>query len=134
MDSKNFFSEIRKIIKEEISLALNEKNKKTTEVDFNKQVTDFQKMQIKVKTAESSKSASIQDLLNETRTSMIEDTKTLTFTSEDAKGFANRLGYSNSIPTVDINGRQVVNLDPSVQTALTKDYSKLMKAIKDKKK
>ena len=134
MDSKKFFDEIRKIIKEEINIALKEKDKKTTELDFKTQVKEFNKMQNDIKTKSEPKNTIIENLLNETRISMIEDTKTLTFTSEDAKGFANRLGYSNSIPLVDINGRQVANLDPSVQTALTKDYSTLMKAIKNKNK
>lgn len=144
MTNKEFFKELRKVIKEEINLALKEKNAETTEKDFNKQVNNFQKMQSEIKNNSTVKkeNPTLLDILNETKDSMLSNEwKTVNFTSDDARGFANKLGYgdmmrpnASTIPTVDINGAPVLNLDSNTANALTKNYSELMKAIKDKKK
>lgn len=126
MDNKSFFNEIRKIVKEEIELAFKEKNKKeVTEVDFNRQIKEFQKMQIEAKNKKSP--ASISELLSETRNDMNNKTikttddqwKTINFSSNDVNKF-----YKN----------ENLNFNGTVESALTRNYSELMKAIKDKKK
>lgn len=140
MDSKKFFTEIRKIIKEEIHLALKKKDVDniTPITDFKKDISHGMKLQNEVRNHTNSNviKPTLQDLLNETRTEMLNGDKTISFTSVDAQTF----GYGDfrrpqpAIPTVDIDGRPVQNLNPSLATALTKNYSELMKVIKDKKK
>ena len=139
MDTKTLFQEIRKIIREEITLALSKKDisKKTTD-SFKEEIQHGLKLQSEITTT-ANKKTTIQDLLNETRTSMVAEDKTLNFTSADAQNFrgsmAEALGYGGkSTPSVDINGSPVNQLDPVVEKALTRNYSDVMKAIKEKNK
>ena len=141
MDSKKFFEEVRKIIREEVNLALNKKDQpKTTMKLFKEEIQHGMKLQNEVKLAgNTSGKPTIQDLLNETKQSMLSKDNTLSFTSADAQNFrgnmAQMLGYcEGKIPSTDINGIPVQNLDPATEKALTRDYSSVMKAIKDKKK
>lgn len=141
MDNKTFFTEIRKIIKEEINLAFKKKDEpKATLMSFKEEIQHGMKLQNEVKLAgNTSAKPTIQDLLNETKQSMLSKDNTLSFTSADAQNFrgnmAQMLGYGDGkIPSTDINGVPVQNLDPATEKALTRDYSSVMKAIKDKKK
>ena len=141
MDNKAFFTEIRKIIREEVNLALNKKDQpKSTMKSFKEEIQHGMKLQNEIKLAENKNGKqTIQDLLNETKQSMLSGDNTLSFTSADAQNFrgnmAQMLGYGEGkIPSTDINGIPVQNLDPATEKALTRDYSSVMKAIKDKKK
>ena len=143
MDNKAFFTEIRKIIREEVNLALNKKDQpKTTMKSFKEEIQHGMKLQNEAKLAENKNGKqTIQDLLNETKQSMLSGDNTLNFTSADAQNFrgnmAQMLGYGHSpsgIPRTDIEGRPVQNLDPAIEKALTRNYSDVMKAIKEKKK
>lgn len=150
MDTKKFFQEIRKIIKEEISSALNEKleEKADSTAKFKKEIEHGLKLQNEVKNAPLKENPSLTDLLNETRNSMVNGERALSFGQGDAQGFisnrgamAQMLGYGTApvrgsapIPPTDIDGRPVIQLDPVVEKALTRDYSAVMKAIKEKKK
>ena len=145
MDNKAFFTEIRKIIREEVNLALNKKDQpKNTMKSFKEEIQHGMKLQNEIKLAENKNGKqTIQDLLNETKQSMLSGDNTLSFTSADAQNFrgnmAQMLGYGDSpsasgIPRTDIEGRPVQNLDPAIEKALTRNYSDVMKAIKEKKK
>ena len=145
MDNKTFFTEIRKIIKEEINLAFKKKDEpKATLTSFKEEIQHGMKLQNEAKLAENkSGKQTIQDLLNETKQSMLFGDKELSFTSADAQNFrgnmAQMLGYGDSpsasgIPRTDIEGRPVQNLDPAIEKALTRNYSDVMKAIKNKNK
>ena len=128
MNSKLFFNEIRKIIREEVNIAL-------------KQVIAESKSP-HVQVTENKGKSSLQEMLNETarqvsgQVSGPEDDKTLFFSSLNAKNF----GYETETPikkqVVDIDGRQIPAeaLDSSVVDALTKDYSKVMKRMNELKK
>lgn len=147
MESKKFFQEIRKIIREEVSRAIDERmNLKIDGMsNFKKDMSHAMKLQEEIKKAPPKENPSLQDLLNETRDSMVSE-RTMNFNSSDAQGFnrtmmAQMLGYgemgprgSAPIPPTDIDGRPVTQLDPTVEKALTKDYSAIMKILKDKKK
>lgn len=144
MDSKKFFEEVRKIIREEVNLALKQQDKpKATLESFKEDINHGIKLQNEMKSADMkskvSEKPSLMDLLNETKNSMLSGDGTLSFTSSDAQNFRNSmqqsLGYGDGkIPSTDINGVPVKNLDPATEKALTRDYSSVMKAIKDKKK
>ena len=142
MDNKKFFEEIRKIIREEVNLAINKKDiPKSTINSFKEEIQHGMKLQNEVKLAgNTSGKPTIQDLLNETKQSMLSGDNTLSFTSADAQNFrgnmAQMLGYgeASAIPRTDIEGRPVQNLDPATEKALTRNYSSVMKALKEKKK
>lgn len=137
MDNKTFFQEIRKIIREEVSLALKKKNTQKEPLEgFTEEIK--QGMKLHAEFNEANKKPTIQDLLNETRKTMISGDKTLNFTSADAQNFRSSmteaLGYGgSSIPKVDINGISVHQLDPVVEKALTRNYTDVMNAIKKNK-
>jgi len=145
MDSKKFFQEIRKIIREEIALALDgrEASKPNSQEKFQTEIKRAIEMQEQVKKAPSNPNPTLQDLLMETRDEMLNGRP---FSSGDAQGFdkkamASMLGYgelpshgSSPIPPTDINGKPVTQLDTATEKALTRNYSDIMKALKDKKK
>lgn len=147
MDTKKFFQEMRKIIREEVNRAIDERttSQSNNGETFKKDMSHAMKLQEQVKKAPPKENPTLQDLLNETKDSMFSE-RTLNFNSSDARGFnrgamAQMLGYgdmgprgSAPIPPTDIDGRPVMQLDPTVEKALTKDYSAIMKALKDKKK
>lgn len=148
MDTKKFFQEIRKIIREEVNKAIDERVNLKTEVrgdNFKQDMRHSMRIQEEVKRAETKEKPSLTDLLNETRDGMVDQSRTMQFAAKDAPAFnrnmmAQMLGYgempsrsSSPIPTTDIDGKPVQQLDSSVETALTRDYSKLMKVISEKK-
>jgi len=149
MNSKLFFNEIRKIIREEVQLAVKQiltESKKQPNMQPLMKSSSIQKPVPKqnnvIEEEVYSGDGSLQSLLNETAKSMRREGETLHFTSEDAKSF----GYGDMIggrgkasvpPTVvDINGRQIPTerLDSTVVRALTKDYSQVMKKMEEIKK
>lgn len=149
MDSKKFFQELRKVIREEVNKAIDEKMNVKTELkvnDFKKDIQHSIRLQEQIKRAENKENPTLSDILNETRDAMVNESRTIKFDAADAPGFnrsmmAEMMGYgdmpkrgSSPIPTTDIDGRPVQNIDNNVKDALTRDYSTLMKAIKDKKK
>lgn len=145
MDTKKFFEEIRKIIKEEINLALNKRQKIDEETKFKSDIAKIAKFQESVKTPQKNGKTTLQELLDETKEALTEG-KTVSFTSEDARGFdraslARKLGYGDAVfadnsrlPQVDIDGRPITQVDSTVEKAVTRDYSELMKALNNKKK
>ena len=147
MESKSFFNALRKIIREEVQLAVRTEMKKM----LTENKTDHKKvmqhgMQLNritdqtVSTRTFSKDPLLNDLLNETATTPAEAWPTMDFRSEMAQAFGAMRGSVEDIPyvapTTDIDGKPVNMSNESVAsavTAMTKDYSALMKAI-DKKK
>jgi len=140
MNSKIFFDEMRKIIREEVQMAL---KGLITESNVPRQVQKQQPVkQVKKRPVrDENEPKTLMQLLEETADEMKnpESDKTLYFDSTDAANF----GYGDMvrggkapIPTTDINDKPVNtdNLTPAVVEALTRDYSELMKAIKEKKK
>lgn len=142
MDSKKFFMKIREIIREEIQYALenNEKNnvkisqKKALNhgIDLLNKVSENKNVKPKPK---NTKYSSINDLLEETRKSLqestmdyVEDDDTMYFDSNSVHGF-NGNGQNVAIP----NGYTSNQIPQDVMSALTKDYSALMKKIDEKK-
>ena len=142
MDSKKFFMKIREIISEEIQYALenNEKNnvkisqKKALNhgIDLLNKVSENKNVKPKPK---NTKYSSINDLLEETRKSLqestmdyVEDDDTMYFDSNSVQGFAGT-NTDAAIP----NGYASNQIPQDVMSALTKDYSALMKKIDEKK-
>lgn len=131
MDSKVFFSKIREIIREEIDYALNKKNnvkKDQTEallqgIRMIKESENKKKVQKK----QPSNFNSIQDILNETKKTLQESVdleNEFRFTSDSI----NPINQA-AIP----NGISSEYIPDEVMSALTRDYSALMKKIDEKK-
>ena len=141
MDSKKFFSQIRSIIREEIEYALDKKmkNGKKSDVDTishgmslyketNKKVSENTTPK---KKPLNSNFNSINDILEETRRTLQESSdmeQEFSFTADMAEGFGYQRG-STPIP----HGYSQSEIPSEVMSALTKDYSALMKKIDEKK-
>ena len=155
MESKSFFNALRKIIREEVQLAVRTEMKRMlteNKTDHKKAIrhglelnginTTSRPSQIHTTTKKTfSKDPMLNDILNETATLPADDWTTMNFRSEMAQAFGGmRQSMDDTIPHVapatDLDGR-MVNMNnehvASAVTAMTKDYSALMKAI-DKKK
>jgi hypothetical protein len=134
MNAKSFFGKIREIIREEIEYAI---DKKINEQNIGKMVESKQNKSIQntknsIKTKKNVDNfSSIQDLLNETKRSLQESMEyddEMMFTSDMVNGFASR-NQMGAIP----NGYSPEDVPEEVMSALTKDYSALMKKIDEKK-
>jgi hypothetical protein len=140
MDTKKFLQEIRSIIREEIDYALTKKlNQKQTKKDdvstLKHGLTMYNEIQSPKKTVkpktQKTEFASIQQLLEETKRSLQESYEMedeFTFTADMAEGFGYERG-SAPIP----QGYNKAEIPSEVMSALTKDYSALMKKIDEKK-
>jgi len=138
MDSKKFFMKIREIIREEIQYALETKTKNETKISQKNAIDHGIKLVNKVnensKIKQKPKSqnfSSINDLLEETRRSLQES-----YDMEDEyrfdSGMAENFGSTrtgNAIP----QGYSQSEIPTEVMSALTRDYSALMKKIEEKK-
>lgn len=140
MDTKKFLQEIRSIIREEIEYAIEKKiNQKQTKKDdistLKHGLTMYNEMhstkkQTKPKTNKTEFN-SIKDLLEETKRSLQESYEVedeFRFTADMAEGFGYERG-SSAIP----QGYKSSDVPEEVMSALTKDYSALMKKIEEKK-
>lgn len=140
MDTKKFLQEIRSIIREEIDYALTKKlsEKKTKKDDLSAikhgismyNESQSNKKVVKPKT-QKTQFNNIKDLLEETRRSLqdsyeVEDE--FRFSADMAEGFGQERGNS-VIP----QGYAKQDIPAEVMSALTKDYSALMKKIEEKK-
>lgn len=140
MDTKKFLQEIRSIIREEIDYALTKKiSQKQTKKDdistlkhgismYNESQTA--KKAVKPK-QQKSEFGSIQELLAETKRSLQESYEMedeFRFTADMAEGFGYERGGS-VIP----QGYSEQEIPTEVMSALTRDYSSLMKKIDEKK-
>jgi len=160
MDDKTFLKELRKMIREEVTFAvrnlLKESVQPTQQTSFKQDMVHVAKLQEQVRQPRKPLPAkpSLMDILNETKEEMMEEAGVMQFTSKDAQNFQGRginpamFGYGDAssmrmgrsavpetrIPQVDIEGRPVTQLDPVVEQAITRDYSAVMKTLKDKKK
>lgn len=142
MDTKKFFQQIRSIIREEIEYALEKKmTQKQTKKDdisalkhglsmYNESQT--KKKVVKPKT-QKTEFGSIQELLAETKRSLAESYEMedeFRFTADMAEGFGYERGGSGAaIP----QGFSQQEIPTEVMSALTRDYSALMKKIDEKK-
>lgn len=131
MNAKSFFGKIREIIREEIDYALEKKiNEQSIARMVETKTTQKSKKPVK-KSVSSNNFSNIQDLLNETRRSLQESMEyddEMVFTSDMAKNF-NGSYQNNVIP----NGYSKDDVPEEVMSALTKNYSALMKKIDEKK-
>lgn len=131
MNAKSFFGKIREIIREEIEYALENKiNEQSVSRMVETKTTHQPKKSVK-KSISSNDFSNIQDLLNETRSSLQESMEyddEMVFTSDMAKNF-NSVHQNNVIP----NGYSKEDISEEVMSALTKNYSALMKKIDEKK-
>jgi hypothetical protein len=140
MNTKSFFGKIREIIREEIEYAIDKKiNQKQTKKDdistlnhglslYKEQTNVQEKVKPKSKKTEF---GSIQELLAETKRSLqdsYEMEDEFRFTADMAEGFGHERG-STPIP----QGYSKSDIPSEVMSALTKDYSALMKKIEEKK-
>jgi hypothetical protein len=140
MDTKKFFQEIRSIIREEIDYALEKKlNQKTTKKDdisaLKHGITMYNESQKPKKITkpkqQKSEFGSIQELLAETKKSLQESYEMedeFRFTADMAEGF----GYERGATPIP-NGYSQQDVPTEVMSALTRDYSALMKKIDEKK-
>jgi hypothetical protein len=148
MESKSFFNALRKIIREEVQLAVRTEMKRMlteNKTDHKKVIQhglELNRITEKPVTKKTySKDPLLNDLLNETATVPAEQWPTMDFRSEMAQAFGGMRQHMDSdipfvAPATDINGSPVNMSNEKVATAvnaMTKDYSALMKAI-DKKK
>jgi hypothetical protein len=140
MDTKKFLQEIRSIIREEIDYALTKKlSQKQTKKDdisalkhgismYNESQTT--KKVVKPK-QQKSEFGSIQELLAETKRSLQESYEMedeFRFTADMAEGF----GYDRGASVIP-QGYSQQEIPTEVMSALTRDYSALMKKIDEKK-
>lgn len=149
MESKSFFNALRKIIREEVQQAVRTEMKRMlneNKSDHTKVIQhglELNRMTNKQSKKTFAKDPMLNDLLNETATipAPVDEWSTMNFRSEMAQAFGGmRQSMDDNIPYVapstDLNGAPVnlgnENVAAAV-TAMTKDYSALMKAI-DKKK
>ena len=149
MESKSFFNALRKIIREEVQQAVRTEMKRMlneNKSDHTKVIQhglELNRMTNKQSKKTFAKDPMLNDLLNETATipASVNEWSTMNFRSEMAQAFGGmRQSMDDNIPYVapstDLNGAPVnlgnENVAAAV-TAMTKDYSALMKAI-DKKK
>ena len=142
METKNFFSKIRAIIREEIEYALekklSEKTKNKTDVSaINHGMAIYKEQQSSNKTVkpkqktQKTEFGSIQELLAETKRSLQESSEMeneFRFTADMAEGF----GYERGATPIP-QGYSQTEVPAEVMTALTRDYSALMKKIDEKK-
>lgn len=140
MDTKNFFTKIREIIREEIDYALNKKlSQKQTKKDdisaLKHGISMYNESQTTKKItkpkAQKTQFGSIQELLAETKRSLEESYEVedeFRFTSDMAEGFGHERGNA-AIP----HGFSQSEIPTEVMSALTRDYSALMKKIDEKK-
>lgn len=140
MNTKNFFTKIREIIREEIEYALEKKiSQKQTKRDdistLKHGISMYNESQTTKKVTkpkqQKSEFGSIQELLAETKRSLqdsYEMEDEFRFTADMAEGFGNDRGGS-VIP----QGYSKADVPNEVMSALTRDYSALMKKIDEKK-
>lgn len=139
MDTKNFLKEIRSIIREEIEYALkrqqSEPKKKTTTETIQHGLSMYGKSSKpleKKKSLSTGKMSSIQDILEETKRSLMESSDSdgeFMFTTDSLNAFSNQQHQHGAIP----DGIHPDELAPEVAQALTRDYSALMAKINEKK-
>ena len=137
MNTNGYFKKIREIIREEIEIALekkvtkNEVNKPSQKKAIEHGMSLYAEAQKTTKKPVTPKTNfnSIQDLLEETRRTLSESYEVedeFRFTSDMAENFGQNTG---AIP----QGYSSQQIPDEVMSALTKDYSALMKKIEEKK-
>ena len=143
MKSESFVKLLRKVIREEVTLAVR-KELKTALNENKKEHVDVMKHGIELnnlvnkKQKKYVKDPMLNDILNET--GPLQETRTMNYNSGMAQSFKSMMTPEPDIPHVapmtDITGKPVNTNNENVanvMNAMTKDYSALMKAI-DKKK
>jgi hypothetical protein len=152
MDTKGFINTLRKVIREEVQLAVRTEMKRVlteNKTDHKKTITHGLELDQLANHQVSSrherktfsKDPMLNDLLNETATLPADDWTTMNFRSEMAQAFGGMRSNGDTnvpfiAPQTDLDGRPVNMANEQVAAtvnAMTKDYSALMKAI-DKKK
>lgn len=140
MDTKKFLQEIRSIIREEIDYALDkklsQKQVKKDDVSTLKHgLSMYKELQEQKKVTkpkqQKTEFASIQELLAETKRSLQESSDMedeFRFTADMAEGF----GYERNGAAIP-QGFSQQEIPTEVMSALTRDYSALMKKIDEKK-
>jgi len=148
MKTESFTKLLRKIIREEVTMAVRKEmkslltEKKTDHKKVMKHGLELESMASRP-TKKYVKDPMLNDILNETATNsapLQQDWPTMDFRSEMAQSFKGMMSDNqpvrNVAPMTDIQGKPVNTNNEQVATvvnAMTKDYSALMKAI-DKKK
>lgn len=143
MKTDSFVKLLRKVIREEVTLAVRKEmkslitEKKTNHSSTIKHGIELNNLVNKTK-KKYVKDDMLNDILNET--SPLQENRTINYNSNMAQSFKSMMGSEPDIqhvaPMTDIQGKPVNVNNESVATvvnAMTKDYSALMKAI-DKKK
>ena len=148
MKAESFTKLLRKIIREEVTLAVRKEMKSLLtekKTDHNKVISHGMELNNMASrpTKKYVKDPMLNDILNETANSSAaiqQEWPTMDYRSEMAQSFKSMMSPEPSVPTVapmtDITGKPVNVSDKKVANvvnAMTKDYSALMKAI-DKKK
>jgi hypothetical protein len=148
MKTESFTKLLRKIIREEVTLAVRKEMRSllTEEKSDHKKVMkhglELESMASKP-TKQYVKNPMLNDILNETAnggSTIEQDWPTMEFGNNMAQSFKGMMGSNTNTPSVapttDIQGKAINTNNKNVATvvnAMTKDYSSLMKAI-DKKK
>jgi viroplasmin and RNaseH domain-containing protein len=131
MDSKVFLSKIREIIREEIEYALSKKNNTKNEqtealLHGIRMIKESQNNKKPIKYKDT-KFNSIQDILNETKKTLQESVDL-----ENDFKFTSDMIQNNNHAAIP-NGISSEHIPDEVMSALTRDYSSLMKKIDEKK-
>ena len=143
MKTESFTKLLRKIIREEVTMAVRKEmkslltEKKTDHKKVMKHGLELESMAARP-TKKYVKDPMLNDILNET--SPLQENRTMNYDSSMAQSFksmmTNEPEVSHVAPMTDIQGKPVNTNNENVANvvnAMTKDYSSLMKAI-DKKK
>ena len=137
--------EIRSVIKQELTEILQEGLKSTIhDMSTKKSVTSITESPIKSsKNKVQFKENKFAAILNETDR-LIENksaadyknlmTEDIVMTSKDAQGFGMQRNMQETAVMADPETGKTLSVDPTIQKAMTRDYSALMKAIDNKKK
>lgn len=137
--------EIRSVIKQELTEILQEGLKSTiNEINVKKSITSTTESPVKSsKSKVEFKENKFANILNETerltenksaadyKSLMTED---IVMTSADAQTFGMQRNTQQVSMIADPETGKTLNVDPTIQKAMTRDYSALMKAIDNKKK
>ena len=143
MKTESFTKLLRKIIREEVTMAVRKEmkslltEKKTDHKKVMKHGLELESMAARP-TKKYVKDPMLNDILNET--SPLQENRTMNYNSSMAQSFKSMMASEPEVthvaPMTDIQGKPVNTNNENVATvvnAMTKDYSALMKAI-DKKK
>jgi hypothetical protein len=143
---QKFITILRKVIREEVKTVIKNELTEILQEGLKSTVNEIQDKKVKQTPKLNSngkfKKSKFADILNETETLVEKRTaadyadlmnEDIVMTSKDAPGFAMQRNIQQTAVLEDPETGKSMKVDPTIQKAMSRDYSALMKAI-DKKK